>query len=66
MSARDRILAKLKAGAPSTAGDIPDVARWYATHRTQESSADKTKRFRHCIELAHAEVHPVGRSGWMQ
>jgi len=66
MSARDRILAKLKAGAPSTAGDIPDVAAWYATHRTPESRADKTKRFRHCIELAHAEVHPVARSGWLE
>jgi L-lactate dehydrogenase complex protein LldG len=66
MSARDRILAKLKAGAPSTAGDLPDVAGWYATHRTTETSADKTKRFRHCIELAHAEVHPVARGGWTQ
>ncbi len=65
MSARDRILAKLKAGAPSTAGDLPDVAGWYATHRTTETGADKAKRFRHCIELAHAEVHPVARSGWM-
>ena len=66
MSARDRILARLKAGAPSTAGDIPDVAAWYAAHRTPESAADRIKRFRHCIELAHAEVHAVSRGGWIE
>ena len=66
MSARDRILAKLKAAAPQTAGDLPDVAAWYATHRSQESAADKAKRFRHFIELAHAEVYSVSRGGWLQ
>lgn len=29
MSARDRTLAKLKANAPATAGELPDVATWY-------------------------------------
>jgi L-lactate dehydrogenase complex protein LldG len=66
MSARDRILAKLKANSPSTAGALPDVADWYAAHRAVESGADKVKRFRHFIELAHAEVHPVARGGWLQ
>ncbi len=66
MSARDRILAKLKANAPSTAGELPNVADWYATHRSIESQADKAKRFRHFIELAHAEVYSVSRGGWLQ
>jgi L-lactate dehydrogenase complex protein LldG len=66
MSARDRILAKLKASAPSTAASLPDVAAWYATHRITESGADKAKRFRHFIELAHAEVYAVSRGGWLQ
>ena len=66
MSARDRILAKLKANAPATAGELPDVATWYATHRSAESNADKAKRFRHFIELAHAEVYAVSRGGWLQ
>ena len=66
MSARDRILAKLKAAAPSTVASLPDVAAWYATHRTTENSADKAKRFRHFIELAHAEVYAVSRGGWLQ
>lgn len=70
MSARDRILGKLRAGltgdSPSTAKALPDVAGWYATHRTAESASDKAKRFRHYIELAHAEVYAVSRGGWRQ
>ena len=66
MSARERILSKLKAKMPSTAEALPDVAGWYATHRVVESAADKAKRFRHFIELAHAEVYSVSRGGWLQ
>ena len=66
MSARDRILAKLKAAAPSTAGALPDVAAWYAAHRTPEDPAAKARRFRQFIELAHAEVHAVTRANWLQ
>ncbi len=66
MSARDRILTKLRASAPATTGDLPDVAGWYAVHRPSESAADKARRFRHFIELAHAEVHAVSRGGWLQ
>ncbi len=66
MSARDRILAKLRANSPSTVGNPPDVAAWYATHRIAENGADKAKRFRHFIELAHAEVYAVSRGGWLQ
>lgn len=66
MSARDRILAKLKGSAPASAGELPDVAAWYATHRSEESAGDKAKRFRHFIELAHAEVYAVSRGGWLQ
>jgi L-lactate dehydrogenase complex protein LldG len=65
MSARDRILAKLRAAAPSTVGTQPDVASWYATYRQAESAADKAKRFRHFIELAHAEVHSVHAGNWL-
>jgi len=65
MSARDRILAKLKAAAPASPGDLPDVAGWYAGHRPVESAADKAKRFRHFIELAHAEVHAVTAGTWL-
>jgi L-lactate dehydrogenase complex protein LldG len=78
MSARDRILAKLKAGlvaksstefasnSASTAKSLPDVAAWYAAHRPVENTAEKSARFRQCIELAHAEVHAVTRASWLQ
>ena len=64
MSARDRILGKLRAAAPSTVKVQPDVASWYASHRPVESAAAKAARFRHFIELAHAEVHAVTAENW--
>ena len=58
MSARDRILAKLKANTPASAGELPDVAAWYAAHRGEESKADKAKRFRAACARFIAS-HPV-------
>lgn len=66
MSARDRILGKLRQNAPSTVPALPDVASWFAGHRPVESAADKARRFRHFIELAHAEVHAVTPDTWTQ
>ena len=65
MSPRDRILAKLNA-APVLPKAEPDIAGWYETHRTAESTADKAARFRSCIEFAHAEVYAVTRASWLQ
>jgi L-lactate dehydrogenase complex protein LldG len=65
MSARDRILGKLRARAPQDKPALPDVAGWYAGHRPLELVADKAKRFRHFIELAHAEVHVVTAADWL-
>jgi len=64
MSARDRILAKLKA-APNLPKPEPDVAAWFAGHRPVESTAEKIARFRKHIEFAHAEVHPVTPATWL-
>ena len=66
MNARDRILDKLRQHAPQTAKPLPDVDSWYATHRPLESAAEKAGRFRHFIELAHAEVHAVNAVNWTQ
>ena len=66
MSARDRILAKLRSAMPAENLAAPDVAGWYAGHRAVESSAEKAARFRNCIELAHAEVHAVSAANWLQ
>jgi L-lactate dehydrogenase complex protein LldG len=65
MSARDRILAKLNA-APVLPKAAPDIAAWYATHRSAESTAEKATRFRNCIEFAHAEVYAVSRASWLK
>ena len=66
MSARDRILAKLRAAAPAQNRAQPQVADWFASHRPVENPADKIARFRRCIELAHAEVHAVTQASWLQ
>ena len=60
MSARDTILAKLKASPPAETPAAPDVAGWYAAHRPVLSAIESLQQFRRCIEAAHAEVHLVG------
>ena len=65
MSARDRILAKLNA-APVLPKAAPEIACWYATHRNEETTAEKVARFRGCIEFAHAEVYAVSNASWPQ
>ncbi|HRE18073.1 MAG TPA: lactate utilization protein [Rhodocyclaceae bacterium] len=59
MSARDAILAKLKASPPAETPAAPDVGAWYAAHRPTLSAAEALQQFRRCIEAAHAEVHLV-------
>jgi len=66
MSARDRILGKLRASAPQEKPALPDVATWFAGHRPVESATDKAQRFRHFIELAHGEVHAVTATNWTE
>ena len=66
MSARDRILAKLRAADTSASPGAPDVTGWFTGHRLVESNADKAARFSRLIELAHAEVHQVTRANWLQ
>jgi len=66
MSARDRILAKLRAADTSSSPGAPDVAGWFAGHRLVESTAEKATRFRTLIELAHSEVYHVTRASWLQ
>ena len=65
MSARDRILSKLNA-APVLPKAAPDIASWYATHCSEETTAEKVARFRGCIEFAHAEVYAVSNASWPQ
>ena len=66
MSARDRILAKLKAAAPAESRTEPDVAGWFAGHRLVETGSEKAARFHRLIELAHAEVVAVNAENWVE
>lgn len=71
MSARDRILGRLRA-APLMPRSTPDVGAYYAGRAALEQ-APTTKRsaalalinrFRQMIEAAHAEVHLVDDGNW--
>ncbi len=63
MSARDNILARLRAAPAGEALPLPDVAAWYAAAAPAEA-ATPVERFRANIEAAHAEVHDTDAASW--
>ena len=63
MSARDRILARLKKTTP-VALAAPDVQQWAATHRITESLPQRVTRLREALEASHAEVHLTDDPSW--
>jgi L-lactate dehydrogenase complex protein LldG len=62
VSARDRILARLRAAPSGHAAPAPDVAAWYAERGIDAS--ERVARFRTAIEAAHAEVHDTDAASW--
>lgn len=66
MSARERILARLRSAAPAAALPEADVAGWYAARRSIDDPAERVARFTAAITAAHAEVHRTDRIGWRQ
>lgn len=64
MSARERILSRLRAGYGGQALSQPDVAAHYARFGRQETAEARVARFRQAIEAAHAEVFETDREGW--
>jgi L-lactate dehydrogenase complex protein LldG len=64
MSARDNILARLRAAPAGAPVPMPDVGAWQATTLLDDDAAGRTTRFRQAIEAAHAEVHDTDRAGW--
>lgn len=64
MSARDAILGRLRAAAPSTAAPLPDVSGWFATHRRDEDLARSIARLRSALEAVQAQVHDTTEAGW--
>jgi L-lactate dehydrogenase complex protein LldG len=64
MSARDKILGRLRAAPVSAPTALPDVAGWYATHRRTEDAAARVARLRAALEAVHTEVHDVTMLDW--
>ena len=64
MSARDRILARLRGNQPAQADALPDLAAHYTPRARGEAKAARLARFRTGIEGFHAEVHVSREADW--
>lgn len=65
MSARDHILARLRAAKITALPDLPDESSWFKSHRRQEDNAQRLVRLREALEAAHAELHDVTDADWI-
>ncbi len=65
MSARDRILAKLRAHQAPQPLPTPDLEVHYAPRARHEDTATRLARFKAGIEGFHAEVHLCAADGWI-
>jgi L-lactate dehydrogenase complex protein LldG len=65
MSARDHILARLRATNITALPDLPDEASWFQSHRRSEDNPQRLVRLRQVLEAAHAELHDVTDADWM-
>lgn len=63
MSARDRILGRLRAAPKGDPVALPDIGAWHA-QRTSPTGAEAIALFRKNIEAAHAEVHDTTAHDW--
>ncbi len=64
MSARDRILGKLRAASVPPSQTLPDVASWYAGRQRGEDLTQRVARLRAALEAAHAELHDSTEQAW--
>jgi len=64
MTARDRILAKLRAAAPVQTSPSPDVAGYYGAHPLPPL-AGRVAEFKAQLTAAHAEVVVADEASWM-
>lgn len=64
MSARDAILGRLRASAPTATPTLPDVNGWYATHQRKEDLAQRIARLRTALEAVQAQVHDTSEADW--
>jgi L-lactate dehydrogenase complex protein LldG len=65
MSARDLILARLRAANIPALPDLPDEAAWFGSHRRDEDNPQRVARLRAALEAAHAELHDVTDADWI-
>ena len=64
MSARDRILGRLRAAPQIESMLHPNVAGWFASHLHNEDPAQRIIRLRSALEASHAEVHDTTTTDW--
>jgi L-lactate dehydrogenase complex protein LldG len=65
MSARNHILARLRAANITALPDLPDEAGWFRSHRRSEDNPQRLVRLREALEAAHAELHDVTDADWI-
>lgn len=66
MSARDRILGKLRAAASAQTPVEPDVAGYYARHTLQHTLPARLAHFSHMMRAVHTEVIYTRADSWPQ
>jgi len=66
MSARDAILARLKAAQAVDRHSLPEVDGFYARRDRGEDQAALLRRFKTAIQAAHAEVHDTDDNRWVE
>ena len=64
MSAREAILARLRATPPDALPALPDVHAWFAAHQRNEDSAQRVSRLRSAMEAVKTEVHDTTADAW--
>ncbi len=65
-SARDRILARLKAAQAGGRYPTPAAGEWYGPRDRNESPAERARRFQANMEAARAEVYRVNDGNWVE
>jgi L-lactate dehydrogenase complex protein LldG len=66
VSARDRILKRLRTAQGQTQAPQPDVANWFGALRRKEDIRQRAARLRAALEASHAEVYDTNDADWPQ
>ena len=64
MSARDSILARLRAASITETPPLPDVKAWFDAHRRNEDTDQRITRLRAALEAVKTEVHDTTATDW--